>query len=398
MMPEYAHYTDFLKEPHFIRWQLMPDDESNSYWFAFIDRHPELNAEMEKAITYLKKRGLNRKNLSDRERTELLERITHTVTMKKGVRQSKIIRYMAVASIAVALIVVAITLFITPDDDTLSTGNKELIVGEMLHNEDIQLITNETAVTFQEDVDVTLNQVEGSAQITQQDEAVTHVKISRQKMSRLVVPYGKRSTITLSDGSRITLNSGSILEFPAIFQGKKREIRLTSGEIYIEVSPDKKRPFYVHTSDFAVKVYGTAFNLSAYEQNSSAVVLVEGSVALIGPESREEVALQPNERATFNQQTKSFSKERVDVINYISWKEGFLTLAKTPMTEVLKQVERYYNISFNYDQDVNLRNRTCTGKIYLSDNLDNVMTTIALLSSTNYKTENNKIYITHEPQ
>ncbi|MEA4978580.1 MAG: DUF4974 domain-containing protein, partial [Petrimonas sp.] len=70
---------------------------------------------------------------------------------------------------------------------------------------------------------------------------------------------------------------------------------------------------------------------------------------------------------------------------------------KTPMTEVLKQIGRYYNLSFDFGNDVNLQKRTCTGKIYLSENLDNVMTTIGLLSSTKYTKNDNQIFIINEP-
>jgi ferric-dicitrate binding protein FerR (iron transport regulator) len=146
-----------------------------------------------------------------------------------------------------------------------------------------------------------------------------------------------------------------------------------------------------------VKVYGTAFNLSVYDESASSIVLVEGSVALQSPDGKEEVALKPDQLAAYDPQSGSFSLQMVEVDNYISWKEGYLSLNKTPMTELLKRIERYYNLSFNFEQDVNLQKRTCTGKIYLSDNLDNVMTTIALLSSTGYEKENNKIYITNEP-
>jgi len=67
------------------------------------------------------------------------------------------------------------------------------------------------------------------------------------------------------------------------------------------------------------------------------------------------------------------------------------------MTEVLRQIGRYYNLSFNFENDMNLQKRTCTGKIYLSDNLDNVMTIIGLLSSTTYTRTDNKILITNKP-
>ncbi|WP_286854003.1 FecR family protein, partial [Proteiniphilum sp. UBA5259] len=130
--------------------------------------------------------------------------------------------------------------------------------------------------------------------------------------------YGKRSTLTLSDGSKVWLNSGSVLEFPAQFGSKKREIRLTSGEMYIEVIPDSQKPFHVHTSDFNVKVYGTKFNVSAYADSPRSVVLVEGRVSL-QPVNKKETFLSPSEQAVYSD-NGTFNTQKVDVTQFISWK------------------------------------------------------------------------------
>lgn len=395
MMPNHTHYTDFLKDQQFIRWQLLPDEQLNSYWDDFVKKHPELKDEMQQAVTYLKKKGLHKSNLSDRERTELLNTIRTSIRHNQKSKLRRLIWYSSAAVSAVALIITAITLFRTTTTTPETDHQNELIVGEMLHSEDIQLITSEEAIRFQSDVEVTLNG-EGKATVTPKSNAVKIIDINQEKLNSLIVPYGKRSSLTLADGSRVWLNSGSVLEFPATFSGKKREIRLASGEMYIKVSPDSDKPFYVHTSNFEVKVYGTAFNLSAYDDQTSSIVLVEGSVALKRHGDKEEMALRPNELASYDSQSGSFNRQQVDVNNYISWREGYLTLDKTPMTELLQRIERYYNLSFNYEQDVNLQKRTCTGKIYLSEDIDNVMTTIALLSSTRYEIDKNRIYITNE--
>ena len=69
------------------------------------------------------------------------------------------------------------------------------------------------------------------------------------------------------------------------------------------------------------------------------------------------------------------------------------------MVEILKRIERYYNLSLSYDNDdyEKLKNKTCTGRIILSENVDNVLTTFALLSRTKYEKENRKILINVEP-
>ncbi len=389
----YTSYTDFLKDNKFIQWQLMPDESLNTHWQKVIEQHPEYDKEIQKAITYLKKTGLNKSALSKNERTELFERIQKTIRKEKRIKQRRLIWYASASAAAIALIVIGITLF-SPSQEPIVTPDRELIVGEQLNNQDIQLITSGEAILFQNDVEVTLNE-EGTAEIVQGNNETSTIQIAQDKLNSLIVPYGKRTTLTLSDGSKVWLNSGSVLEFPAQFSGKSREIHLASGEIYIEVAPDAKRSFYVHTSNFNVKVHGTKFNLSSYTDSSPTVVLVEGSVSLQAS-NKKELFITAGEKAVYSE-NGTFDTQKIDVNQFVSWKDGYLSFDKTPMTEVLRQIGRYYNLSFNFENDVNLQKRTCTGKIYLSDNLDNVMTTIGILSSTTYERRENKILIINKP-
>jgi ferric-dicitrate binding protein FerR (iron transport regulator) len=156
------------------------------------------------------------------------------------------------------------------------------------------------------------------------------------------------------------------------------------------VAPDKQKTFIVQTAGFAVKVFGTKFNVSSYSHSS--VVLVEGSVSLSSTAGSDELVLSPNEQAVLSDMG-IFDKKTVDVKRYTSWKDGYLTFYDTPIQEALKQIERYYNLSFNFGNNVSFDGLTCTGKIILSENLDNVMTTLSLISSTVYKKEGKTIYI-----
>lgn len=391
---EYSRYTDFLKDPDFINWQLLNDDSLEEYWMCFIDSNPHLKDEIDRAISYLKEEGFNDR-LSPEEREELLNRIRASVRGKRKATLYGRLKMTIAASVAVVIIAVVATLFINNGEKTIQTPTEEVIIGELLTSEDVKLLTSNSSMIFENDVEVKLDE-KGNAEVIQRNKESTRIDINKDEFNSLIIPYGKRSTVTLSDGSKIWLNSGSILEFPAQFNGNKREIRLASGEIYIEVAHDSNKPFYVHTSDFEVRVLGTSFNISSYDNSNSSVILVEGSVALKLQGESESISLAPNEKAEFNADLNSFNKQNVDVINYISWKDGYLSLDKTAMTDILKTIGRYYNLSFNFDQGVDLNMRTCTGKIYLSDNLDNVLKTFSLLSSTNYKIENNRIYITNE--
>lgn len=396
-MPSYSHYTDFLKDEQFIRWQLLPDEELNARWQDFMEKHPHLDEEIRQAIHYLKTTGLNKNRLNEEDRRQLFRRIQSTIERNsRAIKVRRMIRYAVASCAAIALAIAGLQLFrfIHPEERSVMPFGTERIVGNLLNHEDIQLISGKESRSFQNNIKLNISD-KGDITVMQENEREETLDMDKASINRLVVPYGKRTQLTLSDGSKVWLNSGTVLEFPAEFSAQNREINLMSGEIYAEVAPDKTKSFYVHTSDFHVKVYGTKFNISHYSDSPQSVTLVEGSVALrSGTDS--EWFLSPNEQAVYKK-NGMFDKQAVDVNSIISWKDGYLTLDRTPMSEVLKQIGRYYNLAFDYKADVNLQKRTCTGKIYLSDNLDYVMTTVALLSSTGYEKQGNRIYIMNEP-
>lgn len=388
-------YTDFLKDSQFIRWQLAPDEELDVHWKKFIEENPDLSNELQRAIDYLKTNGLNKSRFSDAERALLLNKIQWSIERRlKKTKIRRMIQFSVASCAAIALLVIGINLFLSQKNGIHSSPEQEVIVGNLLNNKDIQLITEDDSLSFQSDVQVEFDE-NGKAKITQVDRQEKTVALTKSKQNRLIVPYGKRSSLILADGSKVWLNSGSVLEFPAQFTGSKREVHLASGEMYIEVAPDRQKPFHVCTSGFNVKVYGTKFNVSAYADSPKSVVLVEGRVSL-QTASNKETFLSPSERAVYSD-NGTIHAQKVDVDQFISWKNGYLEFDKTPMTEVLTKIGRYYNLSFDFGNDVNLQKRTCSGKIYLSENLDNVMTTVGLLSATIYTRKENQIFITHKP-
>jgi len=81
-------------------------------------------------------------------------------------------------------------------------------------------------------------------------------------MAQVIIPYGKRSEITLVDGTKIWLNAGSSLSYPIHFTKNRREVYL-SGEAFFEVTSDDAKPFYVITNDMKIRVTGTRFNVTS---------------------------------------------------------------------------------------------------------------------------------------
>lgn len=388
----YKNFTCFLKDEQFVMWQISPDEQLNEYWGNFILENPHLKDEVDKAALYLKNTVFASKTLPLSDKKRLYNSIkTYVSQRRKAKRRTVLLTLSSVAAVAILLITLNYMglSFFQP-----KVVEEEMIVGDMLYNEDIQLITSNETAFFNENLQMEFDE-EGNAIVAQiGDKKSKTINLRNSKKNKLVVPYGKRSTLTLSDGSKLWLNSGSVLEFPAKFERNIREITLASGELYIEVTPDKKRPFFVRTSDINVEVLGTKFNVANYADSPQTVVLVEGAVSL-QTEEEQKLHLKPSEQAILTP-NGTLETEVVDVDQFVSWSKGYLFFDEAPMSQVLQKIERYYNISFNYDKDVSLKELTCSGRIVLSENLDNVMTTIALLTSTKYNKIDGNIYISHK--
>ncbi len=385
-------FIRFLNDEKFIEWRLFQSDESEEYWKNYLRRHPEETENVEMAKKRFRNIKLSNYSLSQKKKIDAGKRLETALHKHRQRKKTEKLVYIAAACVAALIL----SLIFVQNHQTRhnAISSKNCIVGNALQSKDIQLVTTDKVATFEENIDIEINE-NGVAAIKTEKNTQASIAIADRKLNKLIVPYGKRSKIILSDQTKVWLNSGSVLEFPAHFSKNKREIFLHSGEMYLEVATDSNRPFYVQTSNFNVKVYGTKFNVSAYDNAPQSVVLVEGSVGLKSKD-KEEILLSPNEQAIYCKD-QAFRTQKVDVSQSVSWKNGYLLLNATPMTEVLKQIERYYNLSFNYNEEANIKKRTCTGKIFLSENLDNVMKTIAILSDTKYIRDNNKIYITNHP-
>ena len=141
--------------------------------------------------------------------------------------------------------------------------------------------TEETLLILAEDKVVSLKEKETT--ITYDSVAIkaNEENISKKELAvynQLVIPRGKRSVLTFSDGSKVWVNAGTRVIYPTEFEKDKREIYV-DGEIYIEVARDEERPFYVRTKDMNVRVLGTKFNVTAYESEPiRSVVLAQGCV------------------------------------------------------------------------------------------------------------------------
>lgn len=390
---DYKTYTDFLGDECFIKWQFLKDEKLNEYWNSFIKENPELQDEFDKACSFISKIGIRKNILPEADKNQLLKTIKYDVKRFKQKKRKRI--YLSVTAVAYLILVFLIipwqNKFFLPMEEKRTVT----VETSVLSPEDIYIITPSGSVPLKNNADIHM-QRDNTALVNDADGENKILELDGNHLNKIIVPYGKRSKMTLSDGTKIWLNSGSTLEFPSKFTGTTREINLT-GEIYIDVVHGDA-PFIVHAEKFDVKVYGTKFNITAYSNSENFVVLESGSVS-VKSKSKEELHIEPREMVTFKNDGRTIKTKNVNISEFTSWKDGYLELNRTSMLDVLKRIERYYNLSFSYsDKDYNsLKNKTCTGRIILTENSANVLTTFALLSAAKFEEDNQRILIDVEP-
>lgn len=384
---------NFLEDEDFIRWRLFQTKESEDYWTNFRMENPQLEEAIQEAIRQFNAVKINNYNLSDREKSYIYKNILQNISHYKKRRLT--IRIASIA--AVSLIALLSTLFVIQmknDARQNRLNENEMIVGQTLPEEEIYLITGNKKTQLLHNSHIGLSD-NGKATITDSTDTKKELLLARTELNRLVVPYGKRTNLTLADGSEVWLNSGTQLDFPSEFKGKTREIHV-DGEIYIDVAPNQQIPFIVHAQDMQIRVLGTSFNISAYRDDiKKTIVLVEGKVKVERGETQL-AELLPNEKIDVTE--NKVIKETVNTSEYISWKKGILEFNGTPMSEILKKIGRYYNVQFEETTAAKLNDQTFSGKLFLSNNLDSVMASVSILSSTTYSRENNKIIIGEKKQ
>ncbi len=386
----YETVRDFLNDNSFIEWQLSGNKDLGNKWLNFIRKHPCKQDIFDEAVRRIRTVRFNACNLSEESEQEMCREIIRRVRLYKKRRRLKYFALSAAASVFLGLLMTFYQTTHKKPDAGRSVASHDAIPETNRLSEEIQLITENNVLKLNQNAEIVLS-ADGNALFTDSLQGKQTIGLSEEKLNKLIVPYGKRASVLLSDGTHVWLNSGTELEFPALFSGGSRAIRV-SGEIFIDVAKQGK-PFLVHTLHTQIEVFGTSFNVSAYrEEDKEAVVLVEGSVKVKNNKDNTTVVLSPNQMAEV--ENGNIKSKTVDVSEYIGWKSGFIQFNKTAIDEVLKKVSRYYNVEFKCNENLQLGGKTCSGKLFLSDDIDDVLKAFADITLLNYeKTDNRTIFI-----
>ena len=234
--------------------------------------------------------------------------------------------------------------------------------------------------------------------------------------STVETPKGSSTVINLPDGSTIWLNAESKLKYPLDFSHGEREVYL-EGEAFFDVAKDKKRQFFVKTSDLTVKVFGTSFNVKSYPgDNTVETTLVEGLITIQkksdGKIVGKEIKMESNQRIVLYKKqdiitptetqlikienvpprkAKLVLSKRIDPKRFTSWKDGQLIIKSKPMIKLAVTLERRYNVKIHFE-DEEIKQFKFTGTIE-NETIEQVMAAIKLASSIDYRIEEREIWI-----
>lgn len=263
--------------------------------------------------------------------------------VEKKIRQKKKLKILRLAGVAAAFFLAFGTgiWFFTNNTHTTDQPAMIAVSGDILPG------SNKATIKLSSGQSIDLNEHEG-IHITDSgftyNDGTSIGNTGHAESATLITPRGGQYQITLSDGTKVWLNANSSLQYPLAFNGKHREVQL-KGEGYFEVAHNAKQPFIVKTDQQQIKVLGTAFNVRAYTEKQY-TTLLRGSVAVNLKGSTSTRMLKPGEQAIV--QDYSLSVGKIDVTDFVAWKDGIIAGTSVSLKEILSEIERWYDVDFKY--------------------------------------------------
>jgi ferric-dicitrate binding protein FerR (iron transport regulator) len=223
---------------------------------------------------------------------------------------------------------------------------------------------------------------------------VNRDQVFKKTYTENIAPRGQKSQVVLPDGTKVFLNSGSMIRYDNTFGRKYRNIDL-AGEAYFEVSRHEKLPFIISTDDVSITVVGTKFNVTAYpEDNTVETIVSEGKVSVAQKNGSSAVMLSANQKATFHKGTGLLLMNDVNSAIYSSWKEDMLIFDNENFADVIKKLERWYDVSIHVAGTDSIIDRyTLTIK---SESLREVLELISLTTNIDYSIKAGDVMIRYK--
>lgn len=211
------------------------------------------------------------------------------------------------------------------------------------------------------------------------------------ELTEYYVPEGRIDSLLLSDNTRVIVNSGTSIIYPHKFNSRSfyRNVYV-NGSCHFAVTKDCNHPFVVNMGSLKVKVLGTHFTVDSYNDDDNiTVTLEEGLVKVF--DNKQSMTLKPNEQVVYNRKDGTMHKNRVDAMAYGAWVAGNVDFASQPLSEIIKTLERKYDVSITVASDINLAKRY-TMNFKKEESLDRILKVLSMVSGEiNYTVDNRKV-------
>ncbi len=329
--------VDFLADEFFIHWVTKPSEETDYFWKKWLEKNPGKRAEVNQAREIILQVDYKEKvSLSDLEYTDIYENVMNKTKLEESKSTKRAFYWGFLRNIAAVFFVVSLGLltyhhFAPHSEPALET--------------EVELITYEN-------------------------------------------PVGRKSSLTLTDGTVVHLNANSSIKIPKPFAEDSRVLEL-EGEAYFEVKKDSDRPFIVKSGENQVRVLGTSFNVRSDEMFQ--VALVEGKVE-VNDFSGNKITLNPKEMLT-KDQNGEFKKTTFDPLEITGWKDKFLVFKDDGFEEVRTKLENWYGVEIQLESP--LKKEWSYSGSYHNETLINVLEGISITSEFSYSIEDKTVTITN---
>ncbi|MEB2786616.1 FecR family protein [Algoriphagus persicinus] len=207
-----------------------------------------------------------------------------------------------------------------------------------------------------------------------------------------IAPPGVKSNLTLQDGSRVILNSGSSLRYIKNFEVNQRVLELM-GEAYFEVAKDSMRPFTVKTGQITTTALGTSFNISAYDNEEMDISLLTGLVEVrIAMGDFKKVNLVPGEELNINLAKEQYQKRPFVKEKLMAWTRKTILFDHAPIAEITRVLENWYGVEIRFTNQPN-KNLVVSGS-FRDQSLENVLVGLSYSARFKFDIQQDIVYIT----
>ncbi|WP_299285720.1 FecR family protein [uncultured Mucilaginibacter sp.] len=311
----------------------------------------------------------------------------------------KLIRLSAVLNIAAAILIVAsIVVFLYPHKSANhiagihKSNNNQIKPGGYkatltLSNGSKIILTNAGNGQLALQNNIQINKIsEGNISY---EKAVAANNNQKKLYNTLATPRGGRITVTLSDGTAVTLDAESSLTYPVVFTGNERRVEVT-GQAYFQVVHDETHPFRVSAKGQLIQDIGTSFNVNAYQDDAAVkITLAEGKVKVSNP--LKVVSLEPGQQAVINDRQKTILVKSVNVGEVVAWKNGWFVFHNETINNVMKQAARWYDVEVQYEGKTIYKK--FGGTISKYKDIAELMENLKLTGGINYKIEGRRVIL-----